>query len=59
MQCYECGKPAVAICRWCQVALCRTHLAESLAARTGPHITWCHHVMPSVARPDLAVLPTA
>ena len=47
MHCYECDNPAVAVCRWCHVALCRKHLAASLAARTGPYITWCAHIMPA------------
>ena len=52
MQCYECGKPAVAVCRWCHVALCRVHLGESLVRRTGENLTWCPHVMPTEAGPE-------
>jgi hypothetical protein len=49
MQCFECGQPAVAICRWCGVALCRTHLARSLDERArGPEFTMaCLHRMPT------------
>lgn len=46
MRCYECDDSAVAVCRWCHVALCRKHLAKSLEARTGGYIVWCKHIMP-------------
>ena len=49
MTCYECGAPAVAICRWCGVALCRKHLAASLATRVRSGTMGCTHVMP---KPD-------
>jgi hypothetical protein len=46
MRCYECGEDAVAICRWCNVGLCRVHLGQSLASRSQPFTMGCHHVMP-------------
>ncbi len=46
MVCYECGKPAVAVCRWCSVALCRLHLGRSLAERERQPTMGCVHRMP-------------
>jgi len=51
MVCYECGAPAVAICRWCGVAMCLKHLAASLASRVRAGTMLCTHVMPE---PDKA-----
>ena len=46
MVCYECGKSAVAVCRWCDVGLCRVHLASSLAERARHPTMGCLHRMP-------------
>ena len=46
MVCYECGKSAVAVCRWCSVGLCRVHLASSLAERARHPTMGCVHRMP-------------
>ena len=46
MVCYECGKSAVAVCRWCDVGLCRVHLASSLAERARQPTMGCVHRMP-------------
>lgn len=46
MVCYECGKSAVAVCRWCGVALCRLHLGRSLAERARQPTMGCVHRMP-------------
>ena len=46
MVCYECGKSAVAVCRWCGVALCRLHLGTSLAERARHPTMGCLHRMP-------------
>ena len=46
MVCYECGKSAVAVCRWCGVGLCRVHLVSSLAERARQPTMGCVHRMP-------------
>ena len=46
MVCYECGKSAVAVCRWCGVALCRLHLGRSLDERARQPTMGCVHRMP-------------
>ena len=46
MICYECGESAVAVCRWCYVALCRLHLGSSLAERARQPTMGCVHRMP-------------
>ncbi len=50
MECYECGGTAVAVCRWCGVALCRKHLADSLAARSRSPTMGCTHEPQSESR---------
>ena len=48
MICHECARdaaerPAVAVCRFCMVGLCKQHLVELYRdARTFPQLT-CHH----------------
>lgn len=50
MECHVCGQPAVGICRWCQVALCRVHLAQSLAAHARP-VMGCDHSPQTPVKP--------
>jgi hypothetical protein len=52
MLCYECGQPAVAICRWCGVGQCRLHFAQAWADRSWPYTLTCNH-----RTPDAQVLP--
>lgn len=60
MKCYECGDEALAICRWCGVALCRKDLARSIDARGSAPA--CAHRMPApgnAERPgDTVEVPT-
>ncbi len=50
MICFECGEPAVALCRWCLRGQCAKHLDEGLAARSHQPFMNCVHDHPEVAR---------
>ena len=61
MNCHECTidgveAPAVAICRFCMVGLCKHHLVESFRGTTIPQYS-CNHRPAAPAR--MAVTPTA
>ena len=56
MICYECGESAVAVCRWCYVALCRLHLGKSLAERGA--VMGCVHRMPAADNSSPTVTET-
>ena len=46
MLCFECGEPAVALCRWCFRGQCAKHLEEGLAARSRQPTMGCIHEQP-------------
>ncbi len=56
MICYECGESAVAVCRWCYVALCRPHLGKSIAERGA--VMSCVHRMPAADNSSPTVTET-
>ena len=48
MDCHECARTgteltAVAVCRFCSVALCKDHLVEAFHGRTVPQYGCDHH----------------
>ena len=43
MLCFQCGEPAVALCRWCFRGQCAKHLEEGLAARRRQPTMGCVH----------------
>ena len=54
MNCHECAMegletPAVAICRFCMVGLCKRHLVESFRTATAPQYA-CSHSPGAAAR---------
>ena len=58
MQCAECDRPAAALCPFCMVGQCATHLAlsEQWRRRTGA-LAGCSHPERRVAATETAVWP--